>query len=419
MSYSNLKLLPDKKQLEQDYLRIKPYLEKILSRIEGKVSQILELGSKPTLKSRVKKFDSYYRKLMRVNLCTDNSSLPLLTDLMGIRIICAFLEDLAIVEDLLKKNFTVKEIERKGASLNFKEFGYESIHILIEIPQEVQDELYTEDFYLPQSAVCEIQVRTILQDAWAEVEHELVYKSEFSPFDLPLKRKLASINASLSLADIIFQEIRDYQNKLNREIEFRRDRFYEKADALARESLPSSTTEPSSKDIINSPSPFVRGTIDDMLLDAIQAHNLGDLTRAVQIYTAIIESKPTPNNIILSVILKHRGMAYFAENKYEEALHDFLQSVEYQKDNFRSLYYAGIVYSVEGDNEKAVEYFNLSLAIDDYQSHVYYRRALAQYNLGNYIEASSDLSIAAKLGLDDEDCKKLRDKLTKKFDMNM
>ena len=183
--------------------------------------------------------------------------------------------------------------------------------------------------------------------------------------------------------------------------------------------MPSSTTEPSSKDIINSPSPFVRGTIDDMLLDAIQAHNLGDLTRAVQIYTAIIESKPTPNNIILSVILKHRGMAYFAENKYEEALHDFLQSVEYQKDNFRSLYYAGIVYSVEGDNEKAVEYFNLSLAIDDHQSHVYYRRALAQYNLGNYIEASSDLSIAAKLGLDDEDCKKLRDKLTKKFDMNM
>ena len=90
MSYSNLKLLPDKKQLEQDYLRIKPYLEKILSRIEGKVSQILELGSKPTLKSRVKKFDSYYRKLMRVNLCTDNSSLPLLTDLMGIGIICAF-----------------------------------------------------------------------------------------------------------------------------------------------------------------------------------------------------------------------------------------------------------------------------------------------------------------------------------------
>ena len=112
-------------------------------------------------------------------------------------------------------------------------------------------------------------------------------------------------------------------------------------------------------------------------------------------------------------------MAYFAENKYEVALHDFLQSVEYQKDNFRSLYYAGIVYSVEGDNEKAVEYFNLSLAIDDHQSHVYYRRALAQYNLGNYIEASSDLSIAAKLGLDDEDCKKIRDKLTKKFDMNM
>ena len=347
----------------------------------------------------------------------ENFPLPLLTDMMGIRIICAFLEDLAVVEQQIKDNFVVKEIERKGASMSFKEFGYESVHILVEIPNDLLDAAACTGFNLPHDCICEIQIRTILQDAWAEVEHELIYKSEFSPFDLPLKRKLASINASLSLADIIFQEIRDYQNKLNREIDFRRNAFYSKADSIARDVLPNHLDAPESMEQINSP--YTRGTIDDMLLAAIQAHNAGEMEKAVRIYTDIVESSPSPSNIILSVILKHRGMAFFAQNKYEDALNDFQQSVAYQPENFRSLYYIGIVHSVRGDNEKAIEFFNQSLACNAHQSHVYYRRALANYNLSRYVEASSDLAMANSMGLDDEDCRHLQDCLMRKFDMNM
>ena len=150
--------------------------------------------------------------------------------MLGIRVICAFLEDLKTVEEQISKIFKIIEIERKGADRTFSEFGYESIHFLVEIPEEFKTDKDT----VPDGLVCEIQVRTILQDAWAEVEHELVYKSEFSPFDLPLRRKLASLNASLSLSDIIFQEIRDYQNKLNKELDCRRESFYDKADNIAR-----------------------------------------------------------------------------------------------------------------------------------------------------------------------------------------
>ena len=105
---------------------------------------------------------------------------------------------------------------------------------MLDIPEEIKNQVEQEHSGLkvPNSLVCEIQIRTILQDAWAEVEHELVYKSEFSPFDLPLRRKLASTNASLSLADIIFQEIRDYQTKLQREVDERRASFYEQADII-------------------------------------------------------------------------------------------------------------------------------------------------------------------------------------------
>lgn len=410
--------LPSKAILLEQYKINRSGLETILSTIEYKLRDILTLPSRPTLKSRVKSFESYYRKVVRVKpSIKEEFPLPLLTDIMGIRIICAFLEDLAVVEQQIKDNFVVKEVERKGASLSFKEFGYESVHILVEIPKELLDAAACTGFTLPQDCVCEIQIRTILQDAWAEVEHELIYKSEFSPFDLPLKRKLASINASLSLADIIFQEIRDYQNKLNREIDFRRNAFYSKADAIARDELPLPMGNIEQNQQINSP--YVRGTIDDMLLAAIQAHNAGEMEKAVKIYTDIVESKPTPNNIILSVILKHRGMAFFAQNKYDESLKDFQQSVLYQPENYRSLYYIGIVHSVQGDNEKAIEFFNQSLAYNEHQSHVYYRRALSNYNLSRYVEASSDLATAKSMGLDDDDCRLLQDCLMKKFDMNM
>ena len=83
------------------------------------------------------------------------------------------------------------------------------------------------------------------------------------------------------------------------------------------------------------------------------------------------------------------------------------------------MYYIGIVHSVLGDNDKAIVFFNQSLALNEHQPHVYYRRALANYNLGNYVESSSDLAIAQSMGLDDDDCRHLQDCLMRKFDMSM
>ena len=120
-----------------------------------------------------------------------------------------------------------------------------------------------------------------------------------------------------------------------------------------------------------------------------------------------------------SVILKHRGMAYFAQNYYDKALADFKASEDCDPKAFRSIYYQGIVYSVLKDNKSAVLCFNKSLELDSFQSHVYYRRAVAYYEMGNDKEAMADLSRAFELGLDNEDVRQLRSKLLKKFDMGM
>ena len=414
--------IPNKENLQVAYDSYKPVLTAILFSVEQKLKKNLKLASMPTFKTRIKDFSSYYKKLLRVRPSSlGKQTLPTLTDLLGIRVICAFLEDLKTVEEQISKLFNVIEIERKGADRTFSEFGYESIHFLVEIPEEFSSNSDT----IPEGLVCEIQVRTILQDAWAEVEHELVYKSEFSPFDLPLRRKLASLNASLSLSDIIFQEIRDYQNKLNKELDCRRESFYDQADNITRGIISEKNTEgtDSVEKTERSPtdmaSPYIRGTIDDMILDAIHAHNTGNLEKAVDIYTKIIEAKPSPNNIVLSVIYKHRGMAKFAMNNFEQSLEDFTCSCNYDPSSFRSYYYVGIVYSVLGQNEKALEAFDKSLELNGFQAHVYYRKALAYYNDSNYSLALKDLQKGISLGLNDEDSNKLHKKIISKLEMSM
>ncbi len=407
--------LPDKVRIKKTYESYGPVFLEILGKIEEKLKQTIHINSVPTFKARIKSFNSYYRKILRQKPqeAARSKSLVTLTDMMGIRIICAFLEDLDIVEKQLVEAFDVKEVERKGSQQSFREFGYESVHVLISIPEDAMPESNT--LPIPPDAVCEIQIRTILQDAWAEVEHELIYKSEFNPFDKPLRRKLASINASLSLADTIFQEIRDYQNKLQAELGSRRNTFYDKADEML--SVPQITHAKSSESPIESP--YKTGSIDDMVLLALHEHNSGNFSKAVGIYTQILNANPKPPEIVLSVIFKHRGMAYFAENEYDNALEDFKASVSLDPKGFRAIYYEGIVYSVQEKENEAIDCFTRSLEIDKYQSHVYFRRSLAYFNIGNYVKAMEDINSAINLGLDDEDTKDLKAKIIQKFDMNM
>ncbi|MBQ0051077.1 MAG: tetratricopeptide repeat protein [Treponema sp.] len=409
--------LPSKNNIKATYESYKPVLSEIMQNIEAKLKSSINLASKPTYKSRVKSFNSYYRKVLRLKSKeAGESNFVELTDMMGIRVICAFLEDLSEVERQVKELFEVREVEYKGAQQNFREFGYESVHVLVAIPKDCYPK--NNELPLPDSLVCEIQIRTILQDAWAEVEHELIYKSEFTPFDMPLRRKLASMNASLSLADIIFQEIRDYQKKLQGEVEARREAFYEKADELTLNSSTSKTEVLETKNI-SRVSPYVRGTIDDMLLEAIHAHNHGELEKAVEIYTVILGSEPTPPAPVLSVIHKHRGMAYFAQNNYTAALEDFEESVKNDLNGFRSYYYIGIVQTIMNNHKEAIEAFTKSLEINEYQSHAHFRRAISYFKIGDFDESLKDLTAAQSLGLNDSETESLHSKLMEKFGMSM
>jgi len=348
------------------------------------------LDTNPVITGRIKNFTSYFNKYLR--LLKNGEKYPKITDLLGIRIICPFIEDLAVTEELINRNFKVLEKEIKG-HYTFKEFGYESTHLLIEIPKSVIDK----NGY-PGIKTIEIQIRTILQDAWAEVEHELVYKADLNPFDEPMKRKLAAVNASLSLADIIFQEIRGYQRSYSKEMGKRRESFYRKIEESTDNLLFSEVIEQKHDSIFidteldiainNASAKYSGASIDDLLVSALSSHNQNRFNEAISQYTRILELKPS--KMICSLIYKHRGMAFFACSQYNEAVNDFSSSIELDPESYKAAYYRGVVYSVIRQYSHAIDDYTLSLKLNPYQSFCLFRRAQAFYHIGDLTQSLAD-----------------------------
>ncbi|MDR0323751.1 MAG: tetratricopeptide repeat protein [Treponema sp.] len=402
---------PEKEALKREYDKYIDIRHHIVNDLKDWLDHLLiHFNSTPVVSGRMKNFESYFSKYLRLLKAGDNN--PQITDLLGARIICPFIEDLSAVENIIKKHFSIVETEKKG-HYTFKEFGYESIHILIKIPGEI-----TEHRGEPGTDIAEIQIRTILQDAWAEVEHELVYKAEFSPFDEPMKRKLAAVNASLSLADIIFQEIRSYQRKYSKEMEKRRESFYNKIEE-ATDNLLFSSKEVTKKEV-----PLNAGletssanniSIDDLLVNALSAHNQNRFSEAISQYTKILELKP--DNTICSIIYKHRGMANFACSQYNEAIDDFTNTLKLDEKSYKAAYYRGVVHSVLRHHLPAIEDYTLSLSLNPYQSFCLFRRGQAYYHIGDIPQALSDCEKSLALEPENNSAAKFKELLLEKLRM--
>jgi len=405
---------PDKNSFFSEYQKYSEVRHLIVTDIKERVEQILyDFDSKPVVSGRIKNFASFFSKHLR--LLKAGMSDPKITDLLGVRIICPFIEDLQVAEDIINKNFQITERENKGHG-TFREFGYESTHLLIKIPDE-----FVERHGDPGTDTAEIQIRTILQDAWAEVEHELVYKAEFSPFDEPMKRKLAAVNASLSLADIIFQEIRSYQRKYSVEMEKRRGSFFQKIEEstddllfASQQALKSEDTAPekSGKTVSDDKENI---SIDDLLVNALSAHNQNRFNEAIAQYSRILELKP--NNVICSLIHKHRGMAYFACSMYKEAIDDFTFALDLDSKSYKAAYYRGVVHSVLREYSRAIDDYSLSLSINPYQSFCLFRRGQAYYHIEDYPQALSDCENSLALDPENSSANKFKKLLHEKLKM--
>lgn len=376
--------LPDRKKLYITYRRYRPQYENALLKLNRRLKKLITKHNiNTTIKYRVKTFDSYFEKLLRQRDLIGTTKY--ITDIMGIRIICPFLEDLDVVEQLISKHFTVLEVERKGLKHSFREFGYDSIHMLIALDHE--------NFKgsMPHCRnICEVQLRSILQEAWAEVEHELIYKANVSLFNASVKRKLASLNAILTLSDVIFQEIRDYQKQV--QIEGLKLRESLQAKALPEEeiSLMDRLEKPvytgSKVDLSMPMQP--QSTLEKLLMEALNAHSSNRFEKAIKIYSRILRMKT--NSLTRSIIYNHRGMAHFVISEYQRSLKDFSRAYENDPNNFRALNNRGLTYRMLGNLSKALDDLNRSLEINNSQVDGYYIRALIYYDIEDFSRSLKD-----------------------------
>lgn len=137
-----------------------------------------------------------------------------ITDLAATRVITYFPSTIDDIDNAVGEEFEIVERSDKGAELLEEErFGYNSIHYLVKLTPE---RAHLPEYRRFADATSEIQVRTILQHAWAEIEHDIQYKSA-SVIPVEIRRRFTSLAGVLEIADREFQAIQDADARLTKE----------------------------------------------------------------------------------------------------------------------------------------------------------------------------------------------------------
>jgi len=184
-----------------DLLKVKfDPTEKLRLRVEeGRIKNLNRLLVKASSKEysrKIKKPEDIFRHI---------------TDLVGTRITCNVTKDAKRVVAVLmdcgkttKKHKSSIKLCKRISCRNYmdspQESGYRAYHVFVEIVVPSGGEL--------RPVICEVQIRTLLQDAWGELTHEDIYKPGMHVPQIvaSLSKRLAT---ALAVMDEIAQDIRD------------------------------------------------------------------------------------------------------------------------------------------------------------------------------------------------------------------
>lgn len=129
-----------------------------------------------------------------------------LTDLAGLRIITYLAEDVDLVAKAIEEEFSIDSSNSidKRRLLAADRFGYLSMHHVLSLNDS---RCNLTEYKAFKGLKIEVQTRSILQHAWAEIEHDLGYKSEI---EVPqhIRRRFALVAGLLEIADREFDEIK-------------------------------------------------------------------------------------------------------------------------------------------------------------------------------------------------------------------
>ncbi len=198
---------------------LKSLLERLLA--EEAEKRNLQL---PVVSYRVKSEASAAQKTARPRPgATQAGPRPLntLTDLLGIRVITLFGDEVDIVAQLIEQEFTIDRQNSvdKRAVLEPDKFGYLSLHYIAELSPA---RAAMREYCKYSGINFEIQIRSSLQHFWAEIEHRFGYKS-LDAVPAGLRRRFSQLASLLELADGSFTAIKmefgDHQTTAKETIE--------------------------------------------------------------------------------------------------------------------------------------------------------------------------------------------------------
>ena len=158
-----------------------------------------------SIESRLKSPESIMEKLVRRGYEFHEEDLERtieenLYDVAGIRVVCAFQEDIYHLSDLLIKQDDIRLIRTKDYIRNPKPNGYRSLHQILEVPVFLKE---------GKTVVkVEVQFRTIAMDVWASVDHKLRYKKDVKNEEV-ITERLRVCAEAISALDEEMQNIRN------------------------------------------------------------------------------------------------------------------------------------------------------------------------------------------------------------------
>lgn len=156
------------------------------------------------LRYRIKSEESMLDKLRRQGLePTPMNALRKLTDAIGLRIVCLFIDDVYENAARIRAIPGVRVAQEKDYIRNAKPNGYRSYHMILDVETEEPDI----EGHAPGHYYVEIQLRTIAMDTWAALEHELKYKKSIRNPEM-ITQELHRCANDLAACDVSMQTLK-------------------------------------------------------------------------------------------------------------------------------------------------------------------------------------------------------------------
>lgn len=171
-----MKIVPHQASISFDktFLLYKSALDEMMTKINILVEEFKimhEYNPIEHVSKRIKAPKSIVKKLQRQNhALTIENVVSYINDLAGIRIVCKFRDDIALVAALIEAQPDIHIMEKKDYITNPKPSGYQSYHMIVTVPVALSEGII--------ETKVEIQIRTIAMDFWASLEHKIRYKYE-------------------------------------------------------------------------------------------------------------------------------------------------------------------------------------------------------------------------------------------------